>query len=115
MQFIKPAVQTICCGIAMSMGALILAGGAKGKRAVLPNSRVLIHQVTGGYQGQTTDIEIHANEALALRDILEGLYAKHTGQDRATLRDDMDRDHFMSPEKAVKYGLADRVLETRAE
>ncbi len=115
MQFIKPDVQTICCGIAMSMGALILAGGAEGKRAVLPNSRVLIHQVTGGYQGQTTDIEIHANEALALRDILEDLYAKHTGQDRARLRDDMDRDHFMAPETAVKYGLADRVLATRAE
>jgi ATP-dependent Clp protease protease subunit len=115
MQFIKPDVQTICCGIAMSMGALILAGGAEGKRSVLPNSRVLIHQVTGGYQGQTTDIEIHANEALALRDILEDLYAKHTGQDRETLRDDMDRDHFMSPQTAVKYGLADRVLPTRAE
>ncbi len=115
MQFIKPDVQTICCGIAMSMGALILAGGTDGKRAVLPNSRVLIHQVTGGYQGQTSDIEIHANEALALRDILEDLYAKHTGQPREQLRDDMDRDHFMSPQTAVKYGLADRVLNTRAE
>jgi len=115
MQFIKPDVQTICCGIAMSMGALILAGGTGGKRAVLPNSRVLIHQVTGGYQGQTSDIEIHANEALALRDILEALYAKHTGQDGERLRDDMDRDNFMSPETAVKYGLADRVLATRGE
>src|SRR5438034_9109524 len=79
MQFIKPDVQTICCGIAMSMGSLLLAGGTAGKRAVLPNSRMLIHQVTGGFQGQGSDIEIHAREALALRDILEDIYARHTG------------------------------------
>jgi ATP-dependent Clp protease protease subunit len=115
MQFIKPDVQTICCGIAMSMGALILAGGAPGKRSVLPNSRVLIHQVSGGYQGQGTDIEIHAREALALRDILEGIYARHTGQTTEQLREDMDRDRFLSPVQAVEYGLADRVLPHRGE
>jgi ATP-dependent Clp protease protease subunit len=115
MQFIKPDVQTICCGIAMSMGALILAGGTAGKRAVLSNSRVLIHQVTGGFQGQGSDIEIHAKETLALRDILEDLYAEHTGQSREQLRQDMDRDNYMSPQTAVDYGLADRVLRTRAD
>jgi len=115
MQFIKPDVQTICCGIAMSMGALILAGGAEGKRSVLPNSRMLIHQVTGGFRGQGSDIEIHAREALALRDILEEIYARHTGKSIEQLRDDMDRDRFLSPQEAVDYGLADRVLRVRGE
>ncbi len=110
MQHVKPDVQTVCCGIAMSMGALILAGGAKGKRSVLPNSRVLIHQVSGGYQGQGTDIQIHAKESLDLQHILEGLYAHHTGQTTEQIHADMDRDNYMSPAEAVTYGLADHIL-----
>jgi len=114
MQFIRPAVQTICCGIAMSMGAIILAGGAAGKRAILPNGRVLIHQPTGGFQGQSSDIEIHAREALALRDRLEELLAWHTDQERARVRIDMERDNFMAPEDAVAYRIVDRILHERA-
>jgi ATP-dependent Clp protease protease subunit len=113
MQFIKPDVQTICCGIAMSMGAIILAGGAPEKRAILPNGRVLIHQPTGGFQGQSTDIEIHAREALALRERLEQILATHTGQERERVHADMERDHFMTPTEAVGYRIVDRILHNR--
>src|SRR2546423_6098880 len=115
MQFVKPDVSTICCGIAMSMGALILAGGTKGKRASLPNGRILIHQPTGGYQGQSTDIEIHARETLALRARLDELYAQHTGQTRERVHDDMERDRFFAPEDAREYGLIDRGISARAQ
>jgi ATP-dependent Clp protease, protease subunit len=109
MRFIKPDVATTCCGIAMSMGSLILAGGAAGKRAALPNSRILIHQPHGGYQGQTTDIEIHARESTFLRRRMEEIYAEHTGRATEELRRDMERDRFFTPEEAVDYGLIDRV------
>jgi ATP-dependent Clp protease protease subunit len=109
MRFIKPDVRTICCGIAMSMGSLILAGGTAGKRQALPNSRILIHQPSGGFQGQTTDIEIHARENAYLRGRLEAIYAEHTGRPVEELRRDMERDRFFSPEEAVDYGLIDRV------
>jgi ATP-dependent Clp protease, protease subunit len=102
-------VRTICCGIAMSMGSLILAGGTAGKRQALPNSRILIHQPTGGFQGQTTDIEIHARESAFLRRRLEEVYAEHTGRPAEELRRDMERDRFFTPEEAVDYGLIDRV------
>jgi len=113
MQFIKPDVQTICCGIAMSMAAIVLAGGALDKRAILPNGRVLIHQPSGGFQGQSTDIEIHAREALALRERLEEILAHHTGQDHARVHADMERDNFMTPTDAVAYRIVDRVLHDR--
>jgi len=113
MQFIKPDVSTICVGIAMSMGALLLAGGAKGKRMALPNSKILIHQVWGGYQGQAADIEIHARETIALKRRLEEIMAKHTGQELDKVAADMDRDYFMTSEEAVEYGLIDRVIEHR--
>jgi ATP-dependent Clp protease protease subunit len=113
MQYVKPDVQTICFGIAMSMGSLLLAGGATGKRMALPNARILIHQPSGGFQGQATDIEIHAREALATRERLEAIYAAHTGQDVERLREDMDRDRFFSSEEAVEYGLIDRIVESR--
>ena len=113
MQFIKPDVQTICCGIAMSMGAIILAGGAAEKRAILPNGRVLIHQPTGGFQGQSTDIEIHAREALALRQRLEEIVAAHTGQEPERVHADMERDHYMTAAEAVSYRIVDRVLRDR--
>src|SRR5215212_5661051 len=109
MRFIKPDVRTICCGIAMSMGSLILAGGTAGKRQALPNSRILIHQPSGGFQGQTTDIEIHARESTFLRNRLEEIYAEHTGRAPEELRRDMERDRFFTPEEAVDYGLIDRV------
>src|SRR5436309_2580828 len=114
MQFIRCDVATICCGIAMSMGALILAGGAAGKRASLPNARILIHQPTGGFQGQSTDIEIHARETLALRARLDELYAQHTGQSLERVHEDMERDRFFSPEEARDYGLIDNVVNGRA-
>ena len=114
MQFVRPDVSTICCGIAMSMGALVLAGGAPGKRASLPNGRILIHQPTGGFQGQSTDIEIHARETLALRERLDDLYARHTGQARERVHDDMERDRFFAPGEARDYGLIDRVIAERA-
>ena len=114
MQFIKPDVQTICCGIAMSAGSLVLMGGAPGKRMSLPNSRILIHQPLGGFQGQSTDIEIHAREVLALRRRLDELYAQHTGQSIDQVHDDMERDRFFTPGEAVEYGLIDRVIEDRA-
>jgi len=113
MQFIKPDVQTICYGIAMSMGSMLLAGGAKGKRLTLPNSRILIHQPSGGYQGQSTDVEIHAKEILALRARVDEIYAKHTGQPVERVHADMDRDRYFTGPEAVAYGLADRVIEHR--
>jgi ATP-dependent Clp protease, protease subunit len=113
MQFIKPDVQTICYGIAMSMGSLLLAGGADGKRLSLPNSRILIHQPSGGYQGQSTDVEIHAKEILALRARVDEIYAKHTGQPVERVHADMERDRYFTGAEAVAYGLADRVIEHR--
>jgi ATP-dependent Clp protease protease subunit len=110
MQFIKPHVQTICVGIAMSMGALLLAGGAEGKRMALPNAKILIHQVSSGFQGQATDIEIHAKEIIDIRQRLDEIIAKHTGQDYDKVRTDTDRDYFMSSEEATKYGIIDRVI-----
>jgi ATP-dependent Clp protease, protease subunit len=111
MQFIKPDVATTCVGIAMSMGSLLLAGGAAGKRHALPNSRILIHQPSGGFQGQSTDIEIHAREALSLRQRLDEIYAKHTGQSEEQVHADMERDRFFKAEEARDYGLIDRVIE----
>ncbi|HWQ22915.1 MAG TPA: ATP-dependent Clp endopeptidase proteolytic subunit ClpP [Gaiellaceae bacterium] len=110
MQFVKPDVATICVGVAMSMGALLLAGGAKGKRMALPNSKILIHQVWGGYQGQAADIEIHARETIALKRRVEEIMAEHTGQDLETLKRDMDRDFYMTAEEAKAYGIIDRVI-----
>jgi len=114
MQHVRCDVQTICCGIAMSGGSLVLAGGTPGKRSCLPNGRVLIHQPSGGFQGQSTDIAIHAKEALALRERFEELYAQHTGQDQARVHADMERDRFFAAADAVAYGLCDRVLDRRA-
>jgi ATP-dependent Clp protease protease subunit len=113
MQFIKPDVATTCCGIAMSAGSLILTGGAEGKRSALPNSRILIHQPSGGFQGQATDIQIHAKEAVELRERLEAIYAGHTGQSQERVSDDMERDRFFTPEQAADYGLIDRVVAYR--
>src|SRR5215212_3577580 len=113
MQFIKPDVQTICVGIAMSMGSLLLAGGAKGKRMALPNSRILIHQVSGGFQGQGTDIEIQAREVIGLKRRLEEIYATHTGNPQEEISHDMERDFFMSPEEATEYGIIDTVITNR--
>ena len=113
MQFIKPAVSTLCMGMAASMGAFLLAAGEKGKRYALPNSRVMIHQLLGGVQGQASDIEIHAREILSLRDKLNGILAERTGQSLETIARDTDRDNFMSSDDALKYGLIDRVLVNR--
>jgi ATP-dependent Clp protease, protease subunit len=113
MRFIKPDVATTCCGIAMSMGSLILAGGAQGKRAALPNSRILIHQPSGGFQGQATDIQIHAKESLALRRRIEEIYAEHTGRDPEQVSEDLERDRFFTPEEALDYGMIDRVTPLR--
>jgi ATP-dependent Clp protease, protease subunit len=110
MQFIKPEVQTICCGIAMSMGSLLLAGGAPGKRFSLPNSRILIHQPSAGFEGQSSDIEIHMREILKTRDRIDQIYAKHTGQSLERVHDDMERDRFFKPEEAAEYGLIDKVI-----
>jgi ATP-dependent Clp protease protease subunit len=115
MQFIKPSVSTLCIGQAASMGSLLLAAGAKDKRFCLPNSRVMIHQPMGGFQGQASDIEIHAREILYLRQRLNEILAKHTGQDIKTIEKDTDRDNFMAAEEAVKYGLVDRVLSSREQ
>ena len=112
MQFVKPDVQTICVGIAMSMGAVILAGGTKGKRMSLPNSRILIHQPSGGFQGQAADIEIHAEEILNIRRRLDEIFAEHTGQSVEQVNKDMDRDRYMKPNEAVDYGLIDKVIES---
>jgi len=115
MQFIKPDVSTICMGQAASMGAFLLAAGAKGKRFALPNSRVMIHQPLGGFQGQASDIAIHAQEILSLRAKLNDMLAKHTGQPVETIEKDTDRDNFMSAEEAMRYGLVDKVLTSRAD
>jgi ATP-dependent Clp protease protease subunit len=112
MQFIRPDVQTICVGIAMSMGALLLAGGAPEKRMALPNAKILIHQLSGGFSGQATDIEIHAREALDLRKRLDEIIAKHTRQPLEKVSADTERDFFMSSEDAVQYGIIDRVIES---
>jgi len=112
MQFVKPDIQTMCVGVAMSMGSLLLAGGAKGKRAALPNSRILIHQPSAGFEGQSTDIEIHAREILAMRDRLDEIYSQHTGRPKDEVRDDMERDRFFTAEQALDYGLIDRVLDS---
>ena len=111
MQYIKPDVQTICVGVAMSMGALLLAGGAEKKRLALPNSKILIHQVSGGFSGQATDIEIHAKEIIDVRRRLDEILAKHTGQPFEKITNDTDRDYFMSAEEAKEYNLVDRVIE----
>ncbi|HEX3262756.1 MAG TPA: ATP-dependent Clp endopeptidase proteolytic subunit ClpP [Solirubrobacterales bacterium] len=111
MQYIKPDVQTICVGVAMSMGALLLAGGASGKRMATPNSKILIHQVTGGFQGQATDIEIHAREIIDVRKRLDEIIAKHTGQPMDKVQKDTERDYFMSSEEAREYSIVDRVIE----
>ena len=110
MQFIKPDVQTICVGIAMSMGAFLLAGGAKGKRMALPNAKILIHQVSSGFSGQATDIEIHAREVIQLRNTLDEILALHTGQPLEKVSKDTERDYFMSAEEAKDYGIVDRVI-----
>jgi len=115
MQFIKPDVSTLCTGLAASMGSFLLAAGAKGKRFCLPNSRVMIHQPSGGFQGQASDIEIQAREVLYLKKRLNEMLAKHTGQPIEVIERDSDRDRFMSAEDAVKYGLIDKVLTARAE
>ena len=112
-QFIKPDVSTVCVGQAASMGALLLAGGAKGKRYALPHSRMMIHQPLGGFQGQATDIDIHAREILKLREQLNEILAHHTGQDIKTIDRDTERDHFMGPAEAVEYGLVDQILDSR--
>ena len=113
MQFIKPDVSTLCMGIAASMGSFLLMAGAKGKRFALPNSRVMIHQPSGGAQGQATDIEIHAREILKTREQLNRIYAERTGQTIEKIRADMERDFFMDPEESKAYGLIDRVLSRR--
>jgi len=112
-QYVRPDVQTICYGMAMSAGSLILTGGAKGKRLSLPNARILIHQPSSGFQGQSTDIEIHAKEILELRRRLEEIYAHHTGQSVEQIHDDMDRDRFFGASQAVDYGLIDRIISER--
>jgi ATP-dependent Clp protease, protease subunit len=115
MQFIKPDVATVCCGVAMSMGSLLLAGGAAGKRSALPNSRILVHQPSGGFQGQATDIQIHAKEALELRRRVEEIYAHHTGKPVEDVSEALERDRFFTPEQARDYGLVDRVMQYRSE
>src|SRR4051812_43371016 len=112
MQFVKPDVQTICVGIAMSMGAVILAGGTKGKRMSLPNSRILIHQPSGGFEGQAADIAIHAEEILNIRKRLDEIFADHTGQPIDRVHQDMDRDRYMKPNEALDYGLIDKIIES---
>ena len=115
MQFIKPDVSTLCIGQAASMGAVLLTGGAKGKRQALPNSRVMIHQVLGGFQGQASDIEIHTKEILSIKKKLNEILADHSGQKVDKIAKDSDRDNFMSPDEAVKYGLIDAVVDSRMD
>jgi ATP-dependent Clp protease protease subunit len=111
MQFIKPDIQTICVGIAMSMGSLLLTGGAKDKRYALPNSRLLMHQPSAGFEGQASDIEIHAREVLKIRERIDEIYAQHTDQTIEQVHNDMERDRFFKAEQAVEYGLIDRVID----
>lgn len=113
MQYIKPDVCTLCIGQAASMGSLLLTAGTKGKRFSLPNSRIMIHQPSGGYQGQATDIEIHAKETMALKKRLNEIYVKHTGQSLDTIEKSMERDNFMTPEMATEFGLIDKIMEKR--
>jgi ATP-dependent Clp protease protease subunit len=110
MQFIKPDVQTICFGVAMSMGALLLTGGAKGKRLALPNSRMLVHQPSAGFEGQATDIDIHAREILDMRGRIDKIFALHTGQPVEQIHEDLERDRFFKADEAVEYGLIDKVI-----
>src|SRR6202522_3237302 len=112
MNFVKPDIATMCVGVAMSMGSLLLAAGTKGKRACLPNSRILIHQPSAGFEGQSTDIEIHAREILKVRARIAQIYAEHTGKPTEEVRRDMERDRFFNAEQALEYGLIDRVLES---
>ncbi|HEY8303102.1 MAG TPA: ATP-dependent Clp protease proteolytic subunit [Solirubrobacteraceae bacterium] len=112
MKFVKPDIHTMCVGVAMSMGSLLLAGGTKGKRAALPNSRILIHQPSAGFEGQSTDIEIHAREILNVRDRLDEIYAENTGLSKEQVREDMERDRFFTADQALEYGLIDRVLDS---
>jgi ATP-dependent Clp protease, protease subunit len=113
MQFIKPDVQTICFGIAMSMASVLLAGGAPGKRMSLPNSRILIHQPSGGFEGQSADIQIHAREIVELRERVDQIYAHHTGQTEERVHDDMERDRYFTAAQAQDYGLIDRIVTSR--
>jgi ATP-dependent Clp protease protease subunit len=113
MQFVKPDVQTICFGVAMSMGSVLLAGGAAGKRMSLPNSRILIHQPSGGYEGQSADIQIHAREIVELRERVDQIYAHHTGQTAEQVHDDMERDRYFTADQSLDYGLIDRIVTSR--
>jgi ATP-dependent Clp protease protease subunit len=113
MQYIKPDICTLCIGQAASMGSLLLSAGTAGKRFSLPNSRIMIHQPSGGYQGQATDIEIHARETLSLKKRLNEIYVKHTGQKLSVVEKSMERDNFMTPEMAMKFGLIDKIMENR--
>jgi ATP-dependent Clp protease protease subunit len=113
MQFVKPDVATMCMGVAMSMGSLLLTAGAAGKRMSLPNSRILIHQPSAGFEGQSTDIEIHAKEILELRRLLDEIYSRHTGQTVEQVHDDMERDRFFSAQQAIDYGLVDKIISAR--
>ena len=115
MQYIRPEVSTVCVGQAASMGSLLLAAGAAGKRYALPNARIMIHQPSGGFQGQATDIEIHAREILAVRARLNDIYVQHTGQDLNVIEDAMDRDRFLTPEESRKFGLIDEVVASRPQ
>ena len=114
MQFVRPDVSTICFGTAMSMGSLLLMGGAPGKRLALPDAKILIHQPSGGFQGQSADVEIHAREILALRRRIDEIYARHTGQTVEQVHDDMDRDRYFAADQAAEYGLIDRVIASRS-
>lgn len=113
MQFVKPDISTICVGVAMSMGAILLAAGTPGKRYALPNSKILIHQLSGGFQGPASDIEIHAREALNLRKRLDEILAKHTGQPLEKVEKDTERDYFLSASEALEYGIIDKIIEHR--
>jgi ATP-dependent Clp protease protease subunit len=115
MQYVKCAVQTICVGIAMSMGAVLLSGGTKGKRMALPNAKILIHQVSGGFQGQATDIEIQARETIALKRRLEEILSLHTGRSHEEISKDMERDYFLTAQEAQEYGIIDNVIEHRVD
>jgi ATP-dependent Clp protease protease subunit len=114
MQYVKPDVSTLCIGQAASMGSFLLAAGQKGKRFSLPNSRIMVHQPSAGFQGQATDIEIHANEVLALKKRLNEIYSKHTDQSVDSIKKALERDNFMTPENAKKFGLIDKVVEKRS-